>query len=599
MRQLIYTITFTLHVLLASAQVPGPDKAYQDALITSAGSPYLMSDGRLLFITEGNLSITGGGRSTGTFLKCLQGNQEVWQYKIAEGTILESDIVVHPDGTIYVGLIDLSPCNGFVETIHVWIQLTSDGQLIKKQTLNLSEILALEQSFTLLMKLSPTQAKAYVLVFNDTATEIRSIDLDNNLTIAKVVTLPIDRQLDFPLSITLDSFGLNTVWVASANNIFKIQGDSVQAIIPGGVFSNTELVTFAPDGSTVTFATRQLISTYAITPEGIGPLLAQTTINSSSIVQLATLTNGELCAIGITGGNTECLRWPSSSALASSSPTITKITSATVSYEVIPTIEYILSVHTGQYFPFSIDGNTRRTTAEVRRHAWSTGAPYVTYPDLVLESVNLDPDTWGYTYGGIDNPQTYINCTEGGIVTVLNQSNTTINSLVLTAFYEKLDFIGCGEDRYMRRRFDNLNLTFGQRIELPLDPFINQNTPGLFGPSPNNKPFIFVWVAAPNDLPDYSPYNNGRVVTDFFNERTPPGIFNVFPNPVTGDILTITIVPQDLDQARFRIYNMLGQLALERKVSNSEEYYYLPIHDLPKGMYCLRVGEESKIFMRN
>jgi hypothetical protein len=608
MRQFSTILLLLACILQASAQTSGPDKVYQDALVTTARSPYLMPDGRLLFITEKNLNLFEGKASKGAFLKCLQGNQELWEYKLSEGAISDGDIVIRPDGSIYVGFMEHFNCNSSLsESFYTWIHLMPDGQLIKKLTLEESKIKSqpIENAFG--MKLAPNQAKAYVLVQNpiNREVDVRSIDLENNLEVKKIDNLPIYGLGDAPVSLTPDTFGLNTVWVASHLNIYKIQGDSLQAIIPGGVTDCNDYITFAPDGSTISIASSQTITTYAITPDGIGPQLAQIEVNSSNIIQLTTMQNGELCAVGTSGYQwgvplyNECIRWPSAIELSDSTQQVTAIPGTRLAPQVIPTLDYILLVQTGKYGSSDIYYYPQyETTAEIRRHAWVTGAPLITYPDLKMRSVNMDPDTWGFIRRNETSTDFYINC-PGGKAAIVNQNDYTINSLVLTALFgSKVFFNDCTEDLFMRRRFDNLNLPPYHSIDLPIDSFIIEGTYNFSSSGNLLEPIIFAWVV-PDNIPDKNPDDNGLSAAYTVVERTPPGKLDVFPNPVSGDYLTATIEDNDLGRAHFRIYNMLGQLVSEQNVQNTNEYYTVPIGDIPKGIYYLRAGNDAKIFIRH
>jgi hypothetical protein len=582
----------------------GFDHSYQERLKTNAKTPYFTSEGRLLYVIDRFSTLFGTGGHGSVTLHCSDENQELWQYELTATTILsEYQIAEKPDGTIIVTYFDFGPCNNFREPDLVWLHLSANGTLINQYKQPVTAITNTGSGFIMRYIIDTKRSALLLLLFSNTDLKLWRMRIGDNPTLEQVSDFTVNMQTEFASEVLIDTTQENTILIPSNVALYKIVDDTIQSIQPYGFQFFPIDITVAPDGSTVTASSfESAIVTYSLTPEGIGPLVSQTTITNSNVPMLTTLKNGELCSatrlISPFVQQIECYIWPSATALESM-PMITRIELNTFVPEVLPTPDYILIAQTGQHFPIDVSGFQQITTAEVRRHSWGTGAPYLPYPDLVLESVTMAPDTWGYIYGE-NNENTYINCAGGGTVTVRNQSNTVVQSLVLNAFYEKEDFDDlCAADRQMCRRFDNLNLAFDQRVELPLDPFINERTPTTFSGAPDNKPAIHVWVSAPNDMPDYTPRNNGLIVTDFFSLRAAPGTFHIFPNPVSSDYMTITLVPKDLIQARFRIYNMLGQLVATPIVVNNEEYYYLPVHDLPKGIYYLTIGEESRLFMRN
>jgi hypothetical protein len=607
MRQLFPFSAFLLISTLLMAQ-SGPDRAYQDQILSVAKAPYMMSDGRLLYVTEHFSSLVNSSPPEGSVLHCVRDNNELWQYQLADSAFLaDYQIVEMQDGSIIVTFWRLGECARITTPEITWIKFANDGTLIERIQRPFTELIDPNKFFISKYIIDPIRKKTIFILSGEAGSSLLQLGTGQTDTLEHMLALPFRPEVANGTGIIIDTIHPNTMWLIGNQGLYKIVDNTIQDSVRYN-FNVTQFfpqgIAMAPDGSTISvYSFNGIIHTYAITPEGIGDLIAQTTITNTYPIQLSTLSDGSFCAFGVISNDNmpilSCFRWPSATSLGIVVPQTTQINLNSFIPDIVPTIDYVLLLQISNHFPISESGFDLRTTGEIRRYTWGTGAPIMPYPDVVLESVVTAPDTWGYTFGQFDE-FTYINCSGGGTVTIFNKGNSTIQSLVLSAFFERSSFAdNCSPDRQMRRRFDNLNLASGQRIQLPLDPFINEATITVFGITTSDKPSIIVWASAPNDLPDANTRDNGLVVTDFFNERTAPGTFNIFPNPVSGDYLAITIVPEDLIQARFRIFNMLGQLVSTPVVVNTEEYYFLPVHDLPKGVYYLTIGEESRLFMRN
>ena len=69
---------------------------------------------------------------------------------------------------------------------------------------------------------------------------------------------------------------------------------------------------------------------------------------------------------------------------------------------------------------------------------------------------------------------------------------------------------------------------------------------------------------------------------------------SVYPNPAV-DILNI-LVENSTGELRIQLINTLGAEILSKTLANesSENDYQLPISDLPKGMYLLKITSETQ-----
>ena len=66
--------------------------------------------------------------------------------------------------------------------------------------------------------------------------------------------------------------------------------------------------------------------------------------------------------------------------------------------------------------------------------------------------------------------------------------------------------------------------------------------------------------------------------------------FEIYPNPVKGNVLNIS----NADSKEFKIYDMSGKMIQSGEISENK----VQINDLPKGVYLLQVGKNSKRFIK-
>jgi subtilisin family serine protease len=97
--------------------------------------------------------------------------------------------------------------------------------------------------------------------------------------------------------------------------------------------------------------------------------------------------------------------------------------------------------------------------------------------------------------------------------------------------------------------------------------------------------------ATPNDelgygIPDFNLALNTALLT---TESVTKSKFSIFPNPTTESI-TVSF-PSGFDSADVSIYNTLGQLVLQRKVSNQNATF--TVNEINSGMYLYTIQTQN------
>jgi hypothetical protein len=257
---------------------------------------------------------------------------------------------------------------------------------------------------------------------------------------------------------------------------------------------------------------------------------------------------------------------------------------------------FITFVSTEAHFDFRFAPQLGATGA-IRNFDWHTGDPVGDYMDVEMLEVRAAPNTWGHQ---LPDDSTAFNVSCSGLdVTVLNKSNKPLQNVTVNVYIpDNAQFDGCPTENTLVQRFDGLNLAPQQRITLRTQGFEAKGLQEIPFTDPTKNKSIYVWLAAPNDLPDSNVLNDGFQLIDFFSLRPIPGTFRVYPNPVNTDILFVTVEKADFYQVNFTIYNTLGQTIFDGPIINNNEFYEIPVHGLLPGMYYLEVGDRLVPFVR-
>ncbi|MEO5905667.1 MAG: T9SS type A sorting domain-containing protein, partial [Saprospiraceae bacterium] len=70
----------------------------------------------------------------------------------------------------------------------------------------------------------------------------------------------------------------------------------------------------------------------------------------------------------------------------------------------------------------------------------------------------------------------------------------------------------------------------------------------------------------------------------------------VYPNPVSEGLLTIQLPAKPTIDNNIYLYNSSAQLVRQASIDN--EYFYLDVHDLPPGLYVVRISEANADFYK-
>ena len=89
-----------------------------------------------------------------------------------------------------------------------------------------------------------------------------------------------------------------------------------------------------------------------------------------------------------------------------------------------------------------------------------------------------------------------------------------------------------------------------------------------------------------------------KLPTAVKNELVIKNGLKVSPNPVTDNRITIQwIQPKSSDETRFYVYDIAGKLRYgnKAKFASGSQSLVLPVHELPSGIYLLKMEIEGKI----
>ena len=100
-----------------------------------------------------------------------------------------------------------------------------------------------------------------------------------------------------------------------------------------------------------------------------------------------------------------------------------------------------------------------------------------------------------------------------------------------------------------------------------------------------------IYITGFANPPVYSSFGNDTLAKE---EQQVSSKLKIYPNPCSTDQVTLEM--DDHLISEIRVINITGKEILQRKIDFGVNKYQLKLHDVPKGIYFLRVGTtENKV----
>jgi WD40 repeat protein len=551
--------------------------------------------------------VTQFSEQDSSWIVAVRDGVELWRHEIGNGRFINNGRIyaTQDSGVAVIALIGATCLKASVDSL-LFMWFDQEGRVTKRHTLEISEVTDSSIEFMADWAYLP-QFDQFLIVqarFTDPGFAMYTVSKANPATV-ELVCFDQNDEFQFSVKAAVDPTDNNRVWLATTNQVYRYEFWERVGVYPAALLTQGNLIakvsqdgrfllSTSGDGGIKVVEVRdaQDMPMYEVVSD-TGPAN-----NMFAYFDADFLPDGRIMAMmsyPFSDDTTLTYRiWPSQNDLQTL-PTPIGVRTSGGTYHISATSTHLTLGGVDSHFG-SMAFNSFYSTAAIRNFDINTGKPTRDWMDVEISGARTLPDTWGHKLK--DAPFTYrVECS-GIEVTIRNNGPQPLQSVELCAYPPSALFSACELPVLVQQRFEGLNLAPGQSTTLTLEGFSH---PALMNNQfgfDTSMPSIAIWASAPNDLPDSAPYNDGVLLTNFFNILPSPGTFRIFPNPVSEDYLFVTIEQEELYQVTFWIYDALGRVVRNQPVPNQGEYYYVPVQGLLPGVYYIKWHDQLVRFVR-